>query len=505
MDIRYNVINWVHRSTRGWSSGASVTDPRTGEIIKAVVTLGSLRVRQDYLIFEGLLSPYENGTERPAILAEAALARLRQLSAHEIGHTLGLSHNFYASSGGRISVMDYPHALEILREDGSIDLSEAYDVGIGEWDKVAIEYGYQHFPEGVDEPEALGSILNEAWQRDLRFMSNQDMAVSPKSDWWNNNDDVVAGLEHLMAVRRSALDRMGESTIRLEAPMATIEEALVPIYLYHRWGVQSVASILGGQDYVYSLRGDGRLPFERPSGARQRQALELLASTLSPKQLAIPESIIERLPPRPSGYGFHRELFPRTTGSTFDVLTPPTIASDITIGFMLEPDRAARIVEQHLLNPDLPLSRGSDRSTDRGYLRRYGRQTLRAGDSPRLAAGPDRPSGVGSPEAHRWRRCERSLSSGSSFCASDSARSQLTLNPARRISGCWQPKSPVSSNGRPRPLLRSTPRGLHPVPRSAISAGTGWCLPHGSARASSFEGRRSPLGSHSGMGEPPRL
>ena len=250
--------------------------------------------------------------------------------------------------------MDYPHALEILRPDGTIDLSDAYDVGIGEWDKVAIEYGYQHFPEGVDEPEALGSILNEAWQQDLRFMSNQDMAVSPKSDWWNNNDDVVAGLQHLMAVRRSALERMGESTIRLEAPMATIEEALVPIYLYHRWGVQSVASVLGGQDYIYSLRGDGRLPMARPSGDRQRQALELLASTISPAELAIPQSIIDRLPPRPSGYSFHRELFPRTTGSAFDVLTPPTIASDITIGFVLEPDRAARIVEQNLIDPQLP-------------------------------------------------------------------------------------------------------------------------------------------------------
>ncbi len=354
MDIRYNVINWVHRSTRGWSSGATMVDPRTGEIIKAVVTLGSLRVRQDYLIFEGLLSPYQTGSERPSILAEAALARLRQLSAHEIGHTLGLSHNYYGSSRGRISVMDYPHALEILGDDGSIDLSDAYEGEIGEWDSVAIEYGYQHFPAGVDEQEALGSILNEAWQEDLRFMSNQDMAVSPKSDWWNNGSDVVAGLEHLMAVRRSALDRMGESTIRFEAPMATIEEALVPIYLYHRWGVQSVASVLGGQDYIYSLRGDGRLPFSRPSGEQQRSALEALAATLDPAELALPAAVIDRLPPRPSGYGAHRELFPGATGSAFDVLAPASIASDITIGFVLEPDRAARIVEQHLLEPTLP-------------------------------------------------------------------------------------------------------------------------------------------------------
>ena len=354
MDIRYNVINWVHRSTRGWSSGSTVIDPRTGEILKAIVTLGSLQVRQDYLIFEGLLSPYRTGTERPSILAETALARLRQLSAHEVGHTLGLSHNYYGSSQGRISVMDYPHPLEALRPDGAIDLSNAYAVGAGEWDKVAITYGYQHFPEGVDEKEALGSILNEAWERDIRFLSNQDMDVSPMSDWWNNGTDVVAELGRLMKVRRAALDRMGESTIQLDAPMATIEEALVPIYLYHRWAVQAASSVLGGQDYIYAIRGDERTPFTRPSGERQRAALDALASTLAPAELAVPREVIEKLPPRPAGYGFHRELFPRTTGSAFDVLSPAAIAADVTIGFVLEPDRAARVVGQHALDPALP-------------------------------------------------------------------------------------------------------------------------------------------------------
>ena len=166
-DIRYNVINWVHRSTRGWSSGGGVTDPRTGEIIKGVVTLGSLRVRQDFLIAEGLLSPYEGGDEMPSELSEMALARIRQLSAHEVGHTLGLGHNYYASSQGRISVLDYPHPLITLDDDGEIDLSDAYDVGIGEWDKVAITYGYRDFPQGTDEPASLQQILDDAWDRDL--------------------------------------------------------------------------------------------------------------------------------------------------------------------------------------------------------------------------------------------------------------------------------------------------------------------------------------------------
>ncbi|MGH8735443.1 MAG: zinc-dependent metalloprotease, partial [Burkholderiales bacterium] len=173
MDIRYNMINWVHRSTRGWSSGGSVSDPRTGEIIKATVTLGSLRDRQDYMIFEGLLSPYAKGDERPAILYETALARIKQLSAHEVGHTLGLGHNYYDSKTGWISVMDYPHPYEDLKADGTIDLSKAYTAHIGEWDKVAINFGYREFPKGTNDTPALRKILDEAWAGDLRYYTNQ--------------------------------------------------------------------------------------------------------------------------------------------------------------------------------------------------------------------------------------------------------------------------------------------------------------------------------------------
>ena len=180
MDIRYNMINWVHRSTRGWSTGATISDPRTGEIIKATVTLGSLRDRQDYLIFESLLAPYKTGTETPAILQQTAIARIRQLAAHEVGHTLGLGHEYYNSTKGRISVMDYPHPLEKLNADGTIDLSDAYAVGIGEWDKVAITYGYQDFPAGTDEPAALRKILDDAWKQDLVYMTNQDTDISPQ-------------------------------------------------------------------------------------------------------------------------------------------------------------------------------------------------------------------------------------------------------------------------------------------------------------------------------------
>ena len=354
MDIRYNMINWVHRSTRGWSSGGSVTDPRTGEIIKATVTLGSLRDRQDYLIFEGLTSPYVNGTEQPTELYEAAFKRIRQLSAHEVGHTLGIGHAYYSSGKGWISVMDYPHPYVELRPDGTIDISNAYPQHIGEFDKVAINYGYREFPKGADEATELRKIVNDAWNADIRYLTNQDTDIHPRADQWSNGTNQADELDRLMKLRRAALDRMGEQTIRLNTPMATIEEPLVPIYMHHRYAVESTASSLGGQDFVYAMRGDGRTPTKWETAANQRKALEALAATLQPSELTIPRKLLDLIPPRPPGHGMHRELFARSTGEAFDPLAPATVASDVTIGFILQPDRAARMVAQNAVDPKLP-------------------------------------------------------------------------------------------------------------------------------------------------------
>jgi hypothetical protein len=354
LDIRYNVINWVHRSTRGWSTGGSVSDPRTGEIIKGVVTLGSLRIRQDYMIAEGLLSPYKEGTESPKELTEWGLARIRQLSAHEVGHTLGIGHNYYDSTAGRISVLDYPHPLVTLKADNTLDYSKVYDVGIGAWDKVAISYGYSDFPAGTDEAKALAAILEEGHKKDLWYLSNQDMDAHPRVDQWSNGTDATAELTRMMTIRKVALSRFGEQAIKRNEPMATLEEVLVPLYLHHRYQVEATASTVGGIYFIYAMRGDGREPVKFAPAAEQKAALEALLTTLKPSELALPRELLGKIPPRPSGYGNTRELFPRYTGQMFDAITPAVVASNLTVGYLLADARAARLVEQHALDPTLP-------------------------------------------------------------------------------------------------------------------------------------------------------
>lgn len=357
LDARYSTIQWVHRSTRGWSYGASVVDPRTGEIIKGHVSLGSLRVRQDYLLAEGLLAPYDGDTARGFSseaddpMLQMALARIRQLSAHEIGHTIGLAHNFAASAVGRESVMDYPAPLATVAGSG-IDLSDAYGVGVGAWDIQAVRYGY------TPEASELPGILRENRERGLAYITDYDSrpmgAAHPTAALWDNGSDAVQALKDEMAVRRLALDRFGESVIRADRPLALMEEVLVPLYLRHRFQVDGTAKLVGGVSYAYSVRGDGE-PAPAPVPAdRQRAALDALLATLAPNELALPPEALSMIPPRPPGYYDGRERFDRRTGMTLDPIAPAETAANMVFAFLLNPERAARLVYQHDLDPALP-------------------------------------------------------------------------------------------------------------------------------------------------------
>ena len=358
LDIRYNVIQWVHRLTRGWSYGSTIVDPRTGEIIKGHVSLGSQRVRQDYMIAEGLLAPHERGKTPSQQMLELSLARIRQLSAHEVGHTLGLTHNFAASMNGRASVMDYPHPAVKIREDESFDLSDAYAHGIGDWDKVAIHYGYGESDNPGSEDEMLNGILADSIRKGLLFIADEDArpdgGANPVAHLWDNGSDPVLELHHILRVRRLALSRFTENVIQEGIPLATLEETLVPVYLFHRYQVIAVAKLLGGLSYNYSVRGDGQPSPQIVPPDQQRKALDALLLTLEPETLALPDAILSLIPPRPFGFPRWRETFPARTGVTLDSLAPPENAANIVIYLLLHPQRAARLVEYNARNPQVP-------------------------------------------------------------------------------------------------------------------------------------------------------
>ena len=363
MDIRYNMIQWVHRSTRGWSYGEAVTDPRTGEIIKGQVTLGSLRARQDYMIAEALLSPYVQGKPVSEEMKQMVLARIRQLAAHEVGHTLGLAHNFAASSvAPGTSVMDYPHPIVTLDASGRPDLSHAYTTGIGAWDKVAIQYGYSQFAPGTDEKPQLDAIMKKAIDNGLLYITDEDSrppgSAHPHAHLWDNGSDPAAELNRILEVRAAALKRFGENAIPPGEPMAELEDTLVPLYLLHRYQTQAAAKEIGGLDYRYALRGDGQLVTEIVSAAQQRAALDAVLKTLDPAALTLPESLLKILPPRPPGYDLSRsgnpEHFPARTGLTFDPEGAVESAADLTLELLFEPTRATRLVQYKDRQPDLP-------------------------------------------------------------------------------------------------------------------------------------------------------
>jgi hypothetical protein len=369
MDIRYNMIQWVHRYTRGWSYGAAVVDPRTGEIIKGNVTLGSLRSRQDYLIADALLAPYVDGKPLPPAtdpMLAMALARTRQLAAHETGHTLGLAHNFAASAYGTTepngtSVMDYPHPWITLDKDGIPTLSQSYAVNIGLWDKVAIDYGYREFDSNkkpTEDPAALNAILATSQKNGLVYITDEDArplgSAHPHAHLWDNGPDPAEELNRILTVRAAALKRFGENAITNGTPLAQLEDTLVPLYLLERYQTEAASKEIGGLDYRYNLRGDGQINPAIVNPEDQRKALAAVLKTLSPETLTLPESLLQIFPPRPPGLERTRESFASHTGLTFDPIAAAESSADLTLALLVNPERASRLIEYHMRVPASP-------------------------------------------------------------------------------------------------------------------------------------------------------
>jgi uncharacterized protein DUF4953/uncharacterized protein DUF5117 len=382
MDLRFNMINWVHRSTRGWSYGGSVTDPRTGEIIKGNVTLGSLRIRQDYMLGTGLIPAFAGSGQGngecqfgaaadldyltdldPATDAAAmSLARIHQLSAHETGHTLGLAHNFAASTYGRSSVMDYP-APTVEIKNGKLDLSNAYAVGIGAYDKFAIKYAYSEFAPGANESTELERLLEEGIAAGMLFISDADArppgAAHPLANLWDNGSEPIATLRHEMEVRRIGLSEFGLRNIPVGTPLSMLEAKLLPLYLHHRYQLQAAVKSVGGVYYTYAVKtASGASPGkvqEIVSPGLQRDALAAVLETIKVEALAVPPRILELIPPRAFGYeGGTTELFSKRTDPTFDPIAAATIAAEFAVSGLIEPHRAARLIEFHARNNAYP-------------------------------------------------------------------------------------------------------------------------------------------------------
>ncbi len=355
LDVRYNVIQWVHRSTRGWSYGSSITDPRTGEIIKGHVSLGSLRIRQDFLIAQALVNkPFAERDDNYKPMLDLALARIRQLSAHEIGHTLGFAHNYAASTNNRASVMDYPHP-QFSVKNGEIDFSDAYATGIGDWDKVMVAYSYSEIPKDQNEKEVLNAILKKAQDDGLRYITDQD--ARPKGSahilahLWDNGKSVSEELDALLNVRRTAIDNFSIDNIRTGEPNTVLEDVFVPLYLLHRYQTEAVAKVVGGMEYNYAVKGDGQTTVEIVDKAMQQKALQNILRTLDAAEIAIPQEKLSLFPPRAFGYRKTRESLKGKTGVSFDALSAAETAADMTLSLLLHPERASRLVQQKSLDP----------------------------------------------------------------------------------------------------------------------------------------------------------
>jgi hypothetical protein len=356
LDIRYNVIQWVHRSTRGWSYGGTISDPRTGEILKGHVSLGSLRIRQDFMIAQALQNkPFAISDNNYQPMLELALARIRQLSAHEVGHTLGFAHNFAASTNARASVMDYPHPL-IQLQNGTIDFSNAYDDRIGDWDCVTVAYSYSDVPVDTPEKTYLSSLLDQAFEKGLRYISDPDArpqsSAHEMAHLWDNGKSASDELNRILSIRKKAIEQFSIDNIRGGDPYTVLEDIFVPLYFFHRYQTEAAVKVIGGMDYNYAVKGSDGLVVERTSKDQQIKALSAIMETLSVINLSIPLNIHKLFPPRAYGYPRTRESFKSTTGVAFDLLGAPATSTGMTLDLLLHPERANRLIQQVSIEPE---------------------------------------------------------------------------------------------------------------------------------------------------------
>ncbi|NKB32714.1 MAG: hypothetical protein GKR91_06415 [Pseudomonadales bacterium] len=234
-----------------------------------------------------------------------------------------------------------------ITDDRQLDISNAYLQRIGEYDKLSVRYAYEQFSADADEEEELQKIVQESIDRGLLFMAHNNNnfvgAGHQYASVWDNGENLVDHLKHEIQVRQIGLERFGESVIRDGEPLSSLENVLLPLYMHHRFQLNSAAQSIGGADYSYAMRGDGQTPFTIIDGAEQRDALETVLSTLSVDFLALPIDILARIPP--SAYRYNQgEPFPGRTGILFDPLGAAEGSVNLSVSQILHPARMARLL-----------------------------------------------------------------------------------------------------------------------------------------------------------------
>jgi len=410
--------HWVHRSTRGWSTGGAVIDPRTGRDHQG---RGHARLAAHPAgLYARSRDPVALQDRQPRRRPNSgmALARIRQLSgATRWATRSALGHQLLRRAAGPISVMDYRtrSSRSALRH---VRLLEVYAVGMGEWDKVSIIYGYQDFSGAPYERAALARILDEAAKKDLKSTCRPGHRGASARGPVVERDRAAAELTRMMEVRRVALSRFGENAIKLGEPVATMEEVLLrsTSTIATRWRPRRPCSAASTTATRCARRPRAVHPGD---GGRAAGGAEALLATITPSALALPASIVSRMPPRPDGYDMTRELFPRYTGVTFDVITPAVVAATHTLASIFEAERR-RAPRSSSTRWSLPCgARRGDRPGRRRAGRRGAGGFLRSRDCARGPArrgravdGPGRIGGHAAGARHRDLEAPGSGSSG---------------------------------------------------------------------------------------------
>lgn len=340
MDIRYAWVLWIERDGRGFSSGGTYRDPRTGEILGSKTRMDSDRIRTIANYWE----TYVGATGSDTAQLDMVVLRQSLLIAHELGHALGFQHNWASSLNERASVMEYP-TPRVQVVDGKLDLSEAFQDSIGEYDKYMARYAYTEFvPAG--EQAGLDAIIAEMRERGILFVPSSD----PRWSWYDDRATPTEYLRETLPARSIMLANYGPGLLDTGEPLGALRDLRLWMgYLHHRWAIEAGQRYIGGMYHEFAVKGEvlQPAPTEIVPGALQREVLDLLMESIEPANLVLPESLLALLTPHP---GDNREDM--ADDYAFDQLRAARIVAGLVLEPLFEAARAERMLAFADRQPD---------------------------------------------------------------------------------------------------------------------------------------------------------